>query len=115
MYLQTGIHLAASSNDVETINLLISLGADCNKQDKFGETPFIKAAKYGHIQALTSLLDSCKRPELAGIFFPIILYFAIVRIQCNSCMRGKHLLLFLSIMCFQYRVYHFLETAVPRQ
>ena len=47
----------------------MSLGADCNKQDKFGETPFIKAAKYGHIQALTSLLDSCKRPDLAGIFF----------------------------------------------
>lgn len=114
MYLQTGIHLAASSNDVETINLLMSLGADCNKQDKFGETPFIKAAKYGHIQALTSLLDSCKRPDLAGIFFQIILYFAVVTIQFNSCMGGKHLLLFQSILCLKYRVYHFLETAIPR-
>ena len=63
---QTCLHLSACYNDEAIIKILVSLGADCNVSDKQGRTPFMRAAEFGHIQALNLLLDSCDNPDLSG-------------------------------------------------
>lgn len=44
----------------------MELGADCNVADKHGKTPFIRAAEFGHIQALNLLIELCEKPDLSG-------------------------------------------------
>jgi len=62
---RTGLHLAACANDDATIKHLISYGADCDQTDLEGRTPYMKAAEYGHVQALKALLEGALDPDLS--------------------------------------------------
>jgi len=45
----TPLHIAAESNAVDSVNLLVSkYNANVNALNYLGETPLILAAKYGH-------------------------------------------------------------------
>lgn len=60
----TAVHIAACSNDVETLKLLDNFKADFNVIDKNGKSAYMKAAEYGHIEALTTLIQLCDFPDL---------------------------------------------------
>ncbi len=55
---ETALHLAACANNESIISHLISLGATPNVSDSLGRTPSMRAAEYGHIQALQLLADA---------------------------------------------------------
>ncbi|XP_057289679.1 ankyrin repeat and EF-hand domain-containing protein 1-like isoform X1 [Hydractinia symbiolongicarpus] len=63
---QCGLHVAASANSETMIKTLVELGADCNVADKHGKTPFIRAAEFGHVQALNLLIELCEKPDLSA-------------------------------------------------
>lgn len=52
---RSALHLAAWNNDVEVLELLLSVGAKHDLRDKAGLTPLIGAAKNGHVDAIRSL------------------------------------------------------------
>ncbi len=52
------MHLAACSNNESIISHLLSLGASPNVCDSLGRTPAMRAADYGHTQALQLLADA---------------------------------------------------------
>ena len=72
---RTGLHLAACANDDVTIKHLISYGADCNQTDLEGRTPYMKAAEYGHVQALKALLEGALNPDLSRTLCLLLLFY----------------------------------------
>lgn len=63
----TCLHLAVCSNSHEIIQHLIIFGADSNVTDFEGRTPYMRAAEFGHIQALTVLVEGVKNVDLSGM------------------------------------------------
>ena len=62
---ETGLHLAACKNNEKMISFLLDLGASPNMVDLKGRSPAMRAAEFGHTQALTLLAEadtdlSCK-------------------------------------------------------
>eukprot|EP00795_Rhopilema_esculentum_P010503 gene10503-19218_t len=55
---ETALHLAACANNEKIISHLLGLGASANVADDLGRTPAMRAADYGHIQALKLLAES---------------------------------------------------------
>ncbi|XP_068732245.1 ankyrin repeat and EF-hand domain-containing protein 1-like isoform X2 [Montipora capricornis] len=55
---ETGLHLAACKNNEKMITLLLDLGASPNMVDLKGRSPAMRAAEFGHVQALTLLTDA---------------------------------------------------------
>ena len=55
---ETGLHLAACKNNEKMISFLLSLGASPNMVDLKGRTPAMRAAEFGHTQALTLLTEA---------------------------------------------------------
>ena len=49
---------AAYGGHVETVQLLLSAGADKDKADNDGKTPLIRAAGEGHIETVRLLLSA---------------------------------------------------------
>ena len=66
------MHLAACSNYDDIIKHLISFGADCNVTDFNGRTPYMRAAEFGHVQALTALLEGTKNVNLSGLKLSVL-------------------------------------------
>jgi ankyrin repeat protein len=48
---------AAKENNVPEVSRLLSVGADVNAKDRFGETPLHRASCGGHVQVVKKLLD----------------------------------------------------------
>jgi ankyrin repeat protein len=44
-------------NNLPEVRRLLSVGADVNAKDRFGNTPLIEASCYGHLQVFQALLD----------------------------------------------------------
>ncbi|XP_015756266.1 PREDICTED: ankyrin repeat and EF-hand domain-containing protein 1-like [Acropora digitifera] len=55
---ETGLHLAACKNNEKMITLLVDLGASPNMVDLKGRSPAMRAAEFGHVQALTLLTEA---------------------------------------------------------
>ena len=55
---ETGLHLAACKNNEKMITFLLDLGASPNMVDLKGRTPAMRAAEFGHVQALTLLTEA---------------------------------------------------------
>ena len=55
---ETGLHLAACKNNEKMISFLLNLGASPNMVDLKGRTPAMRAAEFGHTQALTLLAEA---------------------------------------------------------
>ena len=55
---ETGLHLAACKNNEKMISFLLDLGASPNMVDLKGRSPAMRAAEFGHVQALTLLTDA---------------------------------------------------------
>ena len=55
---ETGLHLAACKNNEKMISFLLSLGASPNMVDLKERTPAMRAAEFGHTQALTLLTEA---------------------------------------------------------
>lgn len=51
------IHLAANFGELETLNLLLDVGADIDARDKMGQTPLILAAATENLKVVKVLLD----------------------------------------------------------
>ena len=51
------LHVAAAKEDVSTLNLLISLGVDCNSSDQNGNTFFHQAAQNNNMKVLKEMLE----------------------------------------------------------
>ena len=56
-YERTPLHYAAKYGHIDVVQILLDVGADCNKSDELGYTPLHYAAKYGHINVVQILLD----------------------------------------------------------
>lgn len=52
------LHVAASSEALDSIPVLIAFGGDLNRQNKWGETPLMVAAKFGHIETAKLFVES---------------------------------------------------------
>jgi hypothetical protein len=50
------LHLAAAQGNYDTIELLLSCGADVNAKTSYGRTPLERAARYGHASVVQLLL-----------------------------------------------------------
>ena len=55
---ETGLHLAACKNNDKMISFLLDLGASPNMVDLKGRSPAMRAAEFGHTQALTLLAEA---------------------------------------------------------
>lgn len=55
---ETGLHLAACKNNEKMITFLLDLGASPNMVDLKGRSPAMRAAEFGHVQALTLLTEA---------------------------------------------------------
>lgn len=55
---ETGLHLAACKNNEKMITFLLDLGASPNMVDLKGRSPAMRAAEFGHMQALTLLTEA---------------------------------------------------------
>ncbi|XP_020620565.1 ankyrin repeat and EF-hand domain-containing protein 1-like isoform X1 [Orbicella faveolata] len=71
---ETGLHLAACKNNEKMISFLLDLGASPNMVDLKGCSPAMRAAEFGHTQALTLLAEadtdlSLRDNEGKGILF----------------------------------------------
>ncbi|XP_032231944.1 ankyrin repeat and EF-hand domain-containing protein 1 isoform X2 [Nematostella vectensis] len=55
---ETGLHLAACKNNEKMITFLLSLGASPNMIDLKSRTPAMRAAEFGHVQALLLLAQA---------------------------------------------------------
>ena len=55
---ETGLHLAACKNNEKMISFLLDHGASPNMVDLKGRSPAMRAAEFGHIQALTLLVEA---------------------------------------------------------
>jgi uncharacterized protein len=60
----TGLHLAASSGNLQIIAILYKAGADINVKDNVGSTPLDYAAEHDRIEALQLLLDMKARVDI---------------------------------------------------
>ena len=70
---ETGLHLAACKNNEKMITLLVDLGASPNMVDLKGRSPAMRAAEFGHVQALTLLTEAetdltCEGVAICKIF-----------------------------------------------
>jgi ankyrin repeat protein len=53
----SGMHIAASSGNLQILAVLYKAGADINQRDKIGNTPLHNAADHAHVEAVKLLLD----------------------------------------------------------
>jgi uncharacterized protein len=53
----TGLHIAASTGNLQIIAILYKAGADVNQRDNVGSSPLDYAAEHGQTEALKLLLD----------------------------------------------------------
>ncbi|XP_058965683.2 ankyrin repeat and EF-hand domain-containing protein 1-like isoform X1 [Pocillopora verrucosa] len=74
---ETGLHLAACKNNEKMISFLLSLGASPNMVDLKGRTPAMRAAEFGHTQALTLLTEADTDLTLRDIEGKGILFYCI--------------------------------------
>lgn len=55
----TPLHVAASSEALESIPILVAFGGDVNKRNKWGETPLMVAAKFDHVDSSRIFVEQC--------------------------------------------------------
>lgn len=55
---ETALHIAACKNNENMISLLLDLGASPNVSDLKGQTSLMRAAEFGHVQALSLLTEA---------------------------------------------------------
>jgi len=55
---ETLLHLAAQNNWIETVQYLVSKGADVNARDRFNYTPLHDAAYGGHMDIIKCFLEN---------------------------------------------------------
>ena len=75
---ETGLHLAACKNNEKMISFLLDLGASPNMVDLKGRSPAMRAAEFGHTQALTLLAEadtdlSCKEVGNRFLVYSLLL------------------------------------------
>lgn len=51
------LHVAASSEALDSIPVLVAFGAKVDSLNKWGETPLMVAAKFGHIDTIRLLVE----------------------------------------------------------
>jgi len=60
---QTPLYWAAENNRTESAKALITLGANINQRDRFGNTPMHIAAKKGHLECLKTMIECAKEND----------------------------------------------------
>ena len=63
---QTGLHLAASRNDIECMRAFLEAGAERGLPDRFGRLPLQRASQYGALEAMELLLEGFPVEELSA-------------------------------------------------
>ena len=53
----TSLHVAMSSEAIDSIRLLIAYGASLTAKNNYGEVPLMTAAKFGHVDACKILYE----------------------------------------------------------
>jgi ankyrin repeat protein len=56
--LNTPLHVAASSEALDSIPLLLAYGACLDIKNKFGETALMIACKFGHLNTVRALIEN---------------------------------------------------------
>ena len=51
------MHIAASSEAINSIPILMAFGASLTAMNDYGETPIMTAAKFGHIETVKMLYE----------------------------------------------------------
>ncbi|XP_077998571.1 ankyrin repeat and EF-hand domain-containing protein 1-like [Glandiceps talaboti] len=74
---ETALHLAAINNNEEMVRFLLDLGAHPNVVDLKGRTAIMRAAEFGHIQTLESLVTSGSDLKLVDSEGKGILYYCL--------------------------------------
>lgn len=54
----TPLHVAASSEALNSIPILLAFGCDINKRNKWGETALMIAAKFNHYETANLLISN---------------------------------------------------------
>ncbi len=54
----TAMHVAASSEALESIAVLVAFNADLNARNKWGETPLMVSTKFGHLETTKLFIES---------------------------------------------------------
>lgn len=63
----TRIHMAAWTDSIDALQLLIDAGAQLNLQDADGDTPLSNAAHQGNMRAVQLLLKAGADPRIANL------------------------------------------------
>ena len=66
----TPLHIAAYNNKIEAVAALISHGADVNAREEDGETPLMRASRWGRAKIVEALLDAGADKELKATSGP---------------------------------------------
>lgn len=78
---ETGLHLAACKNNEKMITFLLDLGASPNMVDLKGRSPAMRAAEFGHVQALTLLTEADTDLTSEKILIIIIVFVTVFPIK----------------------------------
>lgn len=60
----TPLHVAASSEALESMSLLVAFGGNVNARNKWQETPLMVAAKFNHFDSANTLISLGADPYL---------------------------------------------------
>lgn len=55
--LNTGLHIALSSEALGSISVLVAYGCDLTRRNKFQETAIMVGCKFGHLEAVKILIE----------------------------------------------------------
>ena len=55
--MNTPMHVAMSSDGIDSIRVLLAFGASLKKLNCYGETPLLTGAKFGHIDSVKVLRE----------------------------------------------------------
>ncbi len=58
----TSLHIAASSEAINSIPILMAFGASLMARNDYGETPIMTAAKFGHLDTVKMLYERYHSP-----------------------------------------------------
>ena len=75
----TPLEIATFRGHIDMVRLLLSMGADPNIRNKFGNTPLMLAAQYDKFKVAEVLLDAGADPKREGMFGITPVHFAAAR------------------------------------
>ncbi len=84
-YLNTPLHLAARSGDVDACKSLIVMVAQVDVQNRYGRAPLHLAANKGHLDVCKTLIDADADVNIQDFLSWTPLYYAVVGSHLEIC------------------------------